>query len=362
LLKIEAAKESYVKTKAMLETKRKIAEAKLRPIINEQMTTRLKLIYVWWEAYNEKKGKREKNLLANFLLEHIRAFKDSQYIISEKEDAYLKSIYDELEVEVYGVDDEDDDEEEEEEVDLEQKDFEDFLENMRLKFEQEGLDVYFENLSVHTPTEQLKVEIEERIEDARQRAKNKKSSRKKTKKEIQAEALEKEMEEAKKKNVSTIYKSLAKLVHPDLERDETERLKKEEFMKRVNQAYNNNDLFTLLALEQEWLADKADRINELTKTQIKLYIEVLNEQLQEIIIDEASLIYEPENNFIRNFVSQIYTLKRWTPEKQMEQSNNELKMLDNILQRSTKSKKERNAILKELLADFEDDFDSDFEF
>ena len=29
------------------------------------------------------------------------------------------------------------------------------------------------------------------------------------------------------------------------------------------------------------------------------------------------------------------------PEKQMEQSNNELKMLDNILQRSTKSKKER---------------------
>jgi ABC-type proline/glycine betaine transport system ATPase subunit len=89
---------------------------------------------------------------------------------------------------------------------------------------------------------------------------------------------------------------------------------------------------------------------------------VLNEQLQEIIIDEASLIYEPENNFIRNFVSQIYTLKRWTPEKQMEQSNNELKMLDNILQRSTKSKKERNAILKELLADFEDDFDSDFEF
>ena len=77
-------------------------------------------------------------------------------------------------------------------------------------------------------------------------------------------------------------------------------------MKKVNQAYNEKDLFTLLALEQELMADSSERLNELSDAQLKIYIKVFKEQLDEIKTKEAKLFYQPEYNFLRNYVDNAF--------------------------------------------------------
>ncbi|MER7043723.1 J domain-containing protein [Streptomyces jumonjinensis] len=59
-------------------------------------------------------------------------------------------------------------------------------------------------------------------------------------------------EEARK-----LYRELARKVHPDLVQDESERLRREEFITRVNAAYALGDIDELKALAGEWEAGPA---------------------------------------------------------------------------------------------------------
>ena len=349
LLKIGMAKDSLEIAKAMFESKRKLAEFQLRPIINNQIAIRLKLFYIYWEAYNDKKGKKKDNVFANFLIKEYGEIKSLGENLTEKEHLYLNSIFDELLMEHYGKRFDDDEEEEEE---FTQEEFEGYLEEFRQQQLELGYDVDFSNLNINMPEQELQAELNERLKQARQKAHFEGTGPKKSKKELKKEAEQKEIEEAKKKNVSTIFKSLAKHVHPDLERDETERIKKEEFMKKVNQAYNDHDLFTLLALEQELIADSSERLNELSEAQIKIYIKVFKEQLSEIKNKESQLFYQPEYNFLRNYVDNAFSLKIWKPEKQVQLSTNDLKKLENTLQQLNQPKKERDALIRSIIFDF----------
>ena len=347
LLKIGMAKESLEITKSMLESKRKIAESQLRPIIDNQVAIRLKLFYIYWEAYNDKKGKKKDVVFTHFLMKEYGEIKKLGENLSEKEHAYLNSIYEELREELYG-----NRIEENEKAELDQLEFEERLTNFKQQQLKYGLDVDISNLSVHMSQEEFRAELNDRLNQAKQKAHFEGTGPKKSKKELKKEAEQKEIEEAKKKNVSTIFKNLAKQVHPDLEQDETERLKKEEFMKKVNQAYNDHDLFTLLALEQEIIADSSERLNELTEAQIKIYIKVLREQLDELKNEETRLLYQPEYNFLRKFVDNVYTLKIWNPEKQIKLSSNDLKKLENTLRQVSSPKKERNFFIRNKIFDF----------
>jgi hypothetical protein len=347
LLKIGMAKESLEITKSMLESKRKIAESQLRPIIDNQVAIRLKLFYIYWEAYNDKKGKKKDVVFTHFLMKEYGEIKKLGENLSEKEHAYLNSIYEELREELYGKRIE-----ENEKAELDQLEFEERLTNFKQQQLKYGLDVDISNLSVHMSQEEFRAELNDRLNQAKQKAHFEGTGPKKSKKELKKEAEQKEIEEAKKKNVSTIFKSLAKLVHPDLERDETERIKKEEFMKKVNQAYNDHDLFTLIALEQELIADSSERLNELSEAQVKIYIKVFKEQLSEIKNNEAQLFYQPEYNFLRNYVDNAFSLKIWKPEKQVKLSTNDLKKLENTLQQLNQPKKERDALIRSIIFDF----------
>ncbi|WP_406862047.1 hypothetical protein ABZO31_16885 [Streptomyces sp. HUAS MG47] len=59
-------------------------------------------------------------------------------------------------------------------------------------------------------------------------------------------------EEARK-----LYRELARKAHPDLARDETERVRREEFITRVNAAYGRGDAALLQELAEEWAAGPA---------------------------------------------------------------------------------------------------------
>ena len=78
------------------------------------------------------------------------------------------------------------------------------------------------------------------------------ASKKKTRKQIENEALAIKIKEAKSKSINTIYRQLAKILHPDLEQDEVLKSEKAKVMQDVTQAYQEKNLPALLRLEMSW--------------------------------------------------------------------------------------------------------------
>jgi hypothetical protein len=96
----------------------------------------------------------------------------------------------------------------------------------------------------------------------------------------------------RKKSVASIYKRLARLVHPDLERDGAERQRKVPLMQRLTAAYRENDLLTLLTMELEWIGGDHGVRGPLPADQLKLYNEVLGEQAADLEQEIADLPFQ----------------------------------------------------------------------
>ena len=91
-------------------------------------------------------------------------------------------------------------------------------------------------------------ELFEKMNQQEEEKQTKKPQRKKTAKQIEKEEKNKQLEEARNKNIKSIYKQLVRALHPDLEQDEVEKVKKEKLMQRLTVAYGNNDLHEMLSL------------------------------------------------------------------------------------------------------------------
>lgn len=88
-----------------------------------------------------------------------------------------------------------------------------------------------------------------------------------------------ELDPRQKKELVSLYRQLVKVLHPDLEQDLGKKLEKEELMKFLINAYENNDLHTLLELEKEWIGGpkKEEEIE-----QLDIYNSVLREQVEKL--------------------------------------------------------------------------------
>lgn len=76
-----------------------------------------------------------------------------------------------------------------------------------------------------------------------------------------------------------IYRRLVSAVHPDREADPVIRAQKTALMQRINQAYGENDLLQLLALQHELGLMDAQAIHKLGDAHLKKYNQALKEQL-----------------------------------------------------------------------------------
>ncbi len=83
-------------------------------------------------------------------------------------------------------------------------------------------------------------------------------------------------------SVREIYRKLASALHPDRETDEQQRQAKTVLMQRVNQAYEGNDLLTLLELQLQIEQIDASHIANAGEQRLKHYNKVLGEQLAEL--------------------------------------------------------------------------------
>ena len=126
-----------------------------------------------------------------------------------------------------------------------------------------------------------------RPKSAARRAKRKKSPKQQAAEE-QKQAEEKNITQA----VRTLYKDLVKALHPDLELDEAEKIRKTELLKQVTTAYEANELLTLLRLQLELNRIDQSHLENLAEDQLRYYNKLLREQAREL--DEALYMEQME--------------------------------------------------------------------
>src|SRR5438477_11448234 len=81
-------------------------------------------------------------------------------------------------------------------------------------------------------------------------------------------------EELRKRSIANIYKQLARVLHPDFERDGERQKEKVELMQELTEAYRQNDLHTLLRLEMQWIENEGGNVAQLTEEKLGVYNEV----------------------------------------------------------------------------------------
>ena len=147
----------------------------------------------------------------------------------------------------------------------------------------------------------LEEKIRAQMEEARQ-SQQQQRPRKKTKKQQEKENQLKAEEELKTKSIRSIYITLAKILHPDMETDVEKKLEKEELMKKVTVAYDQKDLTTLLKLEMEWVHKTSEHLEKLTEDKLKIYISTLKQQVIELQNERVQMAYHPRYEPIEDYV------------------------------------------------------------
>lgn len=221
---------------------------------------------------NEKLSKANQEKVKDIILSNLNnAF---QFIVPSEE---VKSIYDDLSPTSF-------DEESAEELTLMKK----MMENMfQSAF---GMDIDLSETEMTEEAMARKIaEMKNQFESKQEERGNYQNNRKKSKKEIELEIKNKQVEELQKKNIRSIYLSLAKMLHPDLVTDESLKSEREELMKQVTTAYQEKDLHTLLKLEIEIIHKQSENLDHLTDEKLKFLNGALKEQVTELK-DELTLL------------------------------------------------------------------------
>ena len=111
----------------------------------------------------------------------------------------------------------------------------------------------------------------EQYRQAREQAKLKRQQEKR-------EQAEKLVEQSLK----TVYLKIAASIHPDREADEAKKIEKTELFQRVNEAYEQQDLFYLLKLQLQVESSQSATKKGLSADQIKFYKMALDAQCQKL--------------------------------------------------------------------------------
>lgn len=162
-----------------------------------------------------------------------------------------------------------------------------------------GIEVDFSDLDIHSGPDEFERQIRKRLAEAAERTSHSNSDapkepRKLTKVQAEKERKRLELEQARNRDLKSLFKQLAKAFHPDLESDPVLKLHKEAWMKRLNSAYEDDDLREMLQLEMEWLGEEASNLATAGDEKLKVYCTVLKQQVAELKQHIHSLLNEPQ--------------------------------------------------------------------
>lgn len=123
----------------------------------------------------------------------------------------------------------------------------------------------------------------------------------KTKKQIEKASKAQALAQIQTKSLHSIYKRLARVLHPDLEQDIEKRILKEELMKQLTVAYKKEDLYALLKIETEWMNHSVDKMHSHDDNEIKIYNAILKDQIKELEMTNNMLLMHPRYMSIQGF-------------------------------------------------------------
>ena len=166
------------------------------------------------------------------------------------------------------------------------------MESMLSEF---GIEVDLSDLSPDTTEEEIAARMARVVAEMRDRVQEPppEDERPRSKRHQQREERARQAEEARKKGIASIYKQLARVLHPDLEPDPERRERKLAFMQELTAAYRSNDLHTLLRLELQWIEREERNLDRLTEEKLAVYNQVLREQVAELKDEIENLKYDP---------------------------------------------------------------------
>lgn len=180
-------------------------------------------------------------------------------------------------------------------------DFDDLRAMMEETAREAGLEVDLSDIDLRQNPEEGMRKLHERLAAAKAAA-ARPLSRKQTKSQIERERKQRAVEEAKQRDLKTIYKQLAKVLHPDLETNPDLRANKEEWMKRLTSAHAAGDLRELLRIEMEWLGEEASNLAAAGDEKLKVYSLILKEQIDDVKSRTFTLIDEPQYSSLQRIM------------------------------------------------------------
>jgi hypothetical protein len=167
-----------------------------------------------------------------------------------------------------------------------------------------GLDLNFSDLDLSLDPAEIEREMEKRLRVAvgGPGSSAPKLPRKQTKAQLEKARKLQEQEEAKKRDFKSLYKQLAKVLHPDLETDPQLKQHKEIWMKRLTSAYAAGDLRELLHIEMEWLGEESTNLATASEEKLRVYCAVLKQQIADLKRQTEWLLHEPQYGPLDRFI------------------------------------------------------------
>ncbi len=251
---------------------------------------RHQLLLLIWPFYQQKKlPKAVQPYLKDMLQEMISEVLQNG---DEEPDEEFKAIFLELEGEDY-----------ESVLKREEKEMQ---QEMRQEFKSWGVNMEWDEKAPLSEEEMAKKlhefqqQMHERLAEEERHQNERFKTRAKTEKQLQKEKREQEAEQLKQKNITTIYRQLAKLFHPDLEQDADRRLEKEALMKSLTEAYETKNLHALLMLELKWIHNENSHLESLTEEKLSVYLEILRSQAAELKSEKWQMLHHPRYHALVN--------------------------------------------------------------
>ncbi len=173
-------------------------------------------------------------------------------------------------------------------------------------FNQFGVEIDPVQLTDKPDFEKIAASVQQQIDEGEQKRKR----RPKTKKQIEKEAQEQQKQELKNKSLRSIYLSLAKLLHPDAEPDETLKHEKEELMKQVTVAYNDRDMMYLLQLEMQWVKNHTNELDKMNANTLTVYLQLLKDQVEDLEVEHEMLFHSPAYASVAKYQYENITMAR----------------------------------------------------
>ncbi len=180
---------------------------------------------------------------------------------------------------------------------VEQEEMDEVRSAMKAMFDEFGIGIDLSDLRRDMSDEELAAKAAEMAEKIQQKAEEEERSfhppARRTKRQLEKEERMRQAEQLRNKSIASVYKQLAKVLHPDLEPDAGRKQAKGVLMQELTAAYRDNDLHTLLRLEMEWIQREEGDVERLTEEKLSIYNQVLKEQVSELERELTELPYHP---------------------------------------------------------------------